>query len=234
MLMGDASTENTKGELLFNIIVTILGACVNAIIFANVTSLVTQIAAASAAHQAKMDAVDRAMLQLDLNKATALRIRAYFNYQWVRSRDNAGDNFISSLPYALRTRTSYQVHQAKIRQCVLFESSERAFVAALSTALLPEVYLPYQFVLSAGMVSHAMFFIARGHFQLIQRASAVKRPCPVALARHGIPPAGSQLRQSSPKGQRFALPGRRSPTKRRVSAISQLTVMQTSADGARP
>ena len=57
-----------------------------------------------------------------------------------------------------------------IRTCPIFKSIERKFIAALSTKLVPEVYLPSQFIVIAGYVSHAMFFISRGRVQIIKRS----------------------------------------------------------------
>lgn len=169
MIMGDGEDGQNAGELAFSVAVMVVGACVNAIIFANVASLVAQLSATSAAHNAHMDAVNRAMKKLKLDYKTASRVRGYFHYSWVKHEDHAGDMFISSLPYALRSRTSCQVHEKHIRACPLFLDVDRTFVAAISTVLEPEVYLPAQFVLVAGNVSRAMYFVHRGSLQSIQK-----------------------------------------------------------------
>jgi hypothetical protein len=159
MLMGDDVEPTTAGETVWVVLVVLMGACVNATIFANVASLVSQITAPSAAHQSKIDAIDRAMRALNIDGTTSRRIRGYFAYLWTRHRDHAGDSFIQTLPYQLRTRTSCMVHESMIRTCPLFKAAERKFIAALSTALVPEVYLPAQFIVIAGYVSRAMFFM---------------------------------------------------------------------------
>ena len=48
-----------------------------------------------------------------------------------------------------------------IRTCPLFANSERKFIAAITTILMPEVYLPAQFIVIAGYVSRCMYFIRR-------------------------------------------------------------------------
>ena len=42
-------------------------------------------------------------------------------------------------------------------------------IAAIATSLEPEVYLPGEFVVVAGLVSRAMYFISRGKVQLMKR-----------------------------------------------------------------
>jgi CRP-like cAMP-binding protein len=171
VLMGDGFEPTSAAETIFAIFVVIIGACVNATIFANVASLVAQITAPFAAHQARVDSIDRAMRQMVLDPKTSRQIRGYYHYRWTRHRDHAGDSFIQSLPYQLRTRTSCLVHEAMIRKCPLYSSCERKFIAALSTRLIPEVYLPAQFIVIAGYVSRAMFFIRRGRVQIIRKVS---------------------------------------------------------------
>lgn len=94
---------------VYVVFVVLIGSCVNATIFANVASLTAQMTAPSAEHQAKMDSIDRAMRQLNLDTFTARRIRGYFNYKWVRHRDHAGEIFMKRLPYQLQTRTAAKV-----------------------------------------------------------------------------------------------------------------------------
>lgn len=169
MLMGDDVDPSSAAEYSFIVLVVLIGACVNATIFANVASLVAQLTAPSAAHQAKVDSIDRAMKQLSIDSTTVKRIRGYYHYRWTRHRDHAGDHFIHELPYQLRTRTSCMVHEGMIRTCPLFATSERKFIAALSTVLVPEVYLPAQFIVIAGYVSRSMYFIQRGRVQIIRK-----------------------------------------------------------------
>ena len=170
--MGDNVDPTNASEALFSTFVVFVGACVNATIFANVASLVAQLTAETARHQAKMDAIDRAMHVLQLDKATARRIRGYFHYRWTRHRDNAGDNFIESLPYQLRMRTSCMVHEGMLRTCPLFADVEHKFIAALSTRIEPECYLPDQFVVIAGYVSRAMYFIRHGKVQFVRKSGS--------------------------------------------------------------
>ena len=169
MLMGDDVSPTHAGEYAYLAIVALLGACVNATIFANVASLVAQLTAPSTRHQAKIDSIDRAMSQLALDATTVKRIRGYYHYRWTRHRDHAGEKFVKDLPYQLRTRTSCMVHEEMIRKCALFSEADRKFIAALSTVLMAEVFLPAQFIAIAGYVSRAMFFIRRGRVQIIRK-----------------------------------------------------------------
>ena len=174
MMMGDSVSPTDGWEVLFASFVGLLGACVNAYVFATVAHLVAQLSAESAVHQARMNDVTSAMMRLRVNDATARRVRAYFEYRWVRHRDHSGDAFIRSLPLQLRSDVSCMVHHALIRRCPLFHDADRRLLAAIATALVPEVYLPSEFILVAGFVSSCMYFISKGRVLVMEREQRQK------------------------------------------------------------
>lgn len=106
MIMGDNTGPSDELEVFFMWIVVMTGGLVNATIFAQVASLVSQMNALSNEHQRKMDRVVMAMHALKIPVHTQSRIRAYFEYVWVRHKDHAGDAFIKDLPTQLRARVS--------------------------------------------------------------------------------------------------------------------------------
>ena len=77
---------------------TLLGSTINATIFASVASLIAKLTAGSADHRFKMEQMALAMHSLRMPMRTAARIRAYFEYTWLRHRDHAADTFIRDLP----------------------------------------------------------------------------------------------------------------------------------------
>eukprot|EP00966_Prymnesium_polylepis_P174759 4044283-Prymnesium_polylepis.2 len=62
-----------------------------------------------------------------------------------------------------------------IRMCPLFKNADRNLVASLSVTVVPEVYLPAQFIRVAGYVSRSMFFIERGRVQIILKVPSEMR-----------------------------------------------------------
>ena len=120
---------------------------VNASIFAAVANLVAQMSASSALHQ-EDGRRRRGDAHPQGERRDGAADRAYFEYTWTRHRDHAGDLFIGSLPYQLRSRVS----------CLV-----RASDPPVPDLCQPrEVYLPGEFILVAGYVSRCMYFVARG------------------------------------------------------------------------
>ena len=132
-------------EIAFASIVVLIGACMNATIFANVATYVAQISAHTAKHKLKMDTVMRAMRFLKLEPDAKDRIRAYFDYCWARHNDFDPHTLLgasSELPVYMRKAVCLKVHEAKLRVCPLFSEVEAQFIATLATHLTPAVFLP--------------------------------------------------------------------------------------------
>mmetsp|Transcript_35591 Transcript_35591/g.93491 ORF Transcript_35591/g.93491 Transcript_35591/m.93491 type:complete len:304 (-) Transcript_35591:129-1040(-) len=153
MIMGDNTNPSDTLEVVFMWAVVMTGGLVNATIFAQVASLVAQMNALTNDHQRKMDRVVMAMHSLKIPDNTQARVRAYFEYVWVRHKDHAGDQFIKDLPTQLRARVSYVVHEPLVHSYPLFAKMTRKIVSALASKLTPEVYLPKEYILVAGHVS---------------------------------------------------------------------------------
>lgn len=117
MIMGENMAPVRPAETLFVIVAVISGACVNAIIFANVASLVTQLGEQSAQHHKKMEEVSLAMKILGTRPAVVKRVLSYFEYVHARHHDHDGERFIRKLPHPLRLRISYLLFESLLRKC---------------------------------------------------------------------------------------------------------------------
>jgi len=173
MIMGDNTDPTDRLEVFYTAAVVFLGGLVNATLFAQMGSLVTEMNSISNEHQVKQDFVTLALKSLAVPAHTADRVRAYFEYVWVRTYDYAGDSFIKSLPEQLKTRVSFVVHEPLIKSYPLFSQLSRKIVSALAAKLTPEVYLPKEYVLIAGSIIRSMYFISRGKVQIACRNSSL-------------------------------------------------------------
>jgi len=167
MVMGDSTGPVTGVEKLFCSITVLVGATMNATIFANVASYVAMIGATSDQHKKRIEHVVRATRLLHMPVPTAERIRAYFDYCWLRHMDFAGQELVNELPVQLRQTVSLQTHGYKLRRLVLFANVDESFLGSLATYLQPEVFLPDEYILVKGQISNCAYFVERGRVQLI-------------------------------------------------------------------
>ena len=183
-IMGDNIGPTDRVEVVFVGFCVFLGACVNAVVFAQVAFLVSQMSAAQAYHQNRMAQVDRALTRVGARRKTADRVRAYYEYRWRCHRDHEVEKFVTTLPAQLRSDVSCLLHWRLIRRCPLFGAADRRLVAAVTTTLRPEVYLPSEFILVAGYLSSCMYFIAKGKVLVVERP-ADENAVPQAMTADG-------------------------------------------------
>lgn len=176
MVMGDSTSPITKLEKWFASTIVLTGACLNATIFANVASYVAQIGATNAQHKSRIESIVRATRLLKVPEMTAHRIRAYFDYCWLRHMDFAGQNLVNELPQMLRRAVSFQTHERKLRSLGIFAHVDERFLAALATHLRPEVYLPDEFILILGQISSCAYFVERGRVNILWRTDSKHAP----------------------------------------------------------
>ena len=168
IMMGEQSNPVRTGEIIFVSITIVVGSCVNAIIFANVASLVAQLGDHAARHAKRMESVNSAMRVLKTSPRIQKRVKSYFEYLHARHHNHEGEAFIRSLPYPLRLRIGYMLFEGMLRQYDLFDRSDPRIVAGIATVLVAEVFLPPQLIITAGAVRTCMYFIASGKVQLIR------------------------------------------------------------------
>ena len=172
MMLGDPAPMNDGWEVLFAIFVGLLGSVVSAIVVANVAYLVALVGAESGEHQRKMEGMAKAMARLKLRAPTALRVVKHFEYAWARHRDHEGHQFIESLPPQLRNDVTYVLYGSCLRCCPIFKDVDRRILTALAVSLVPEVYLPTEFILVAGHVCRGMYLVGRGRVLVVMRDRA--------------------------------------------------------------
>ncbi|KAL1528438.1 hypothetical protein AB1Y20_009785 [Prymnesium parvum] len=182
MVMGDSLDIEADGELVFASTVVIIGACINATIFASVASYVAQLSAISAEHKKKMTWITKTLSSLRLaNTGLDARIAQYYEYCWVRHRDFASQQLLDSLPAVFSSRVALAVHVNILRSFPPFRDVGDRFLADIATKLHPEVYQPFAEILVVGQVWHSMYFIKRGKVELIERADSAEHKYVVEL-----------------------------------------------------
>lgn len=171
MVMGDSIDDINDSEFIIASFVVIVGITMNATIFASIASYAAQISADTAQHKNKMNSVQRSISSLKLPQGLSNRIQQYYEYCWLRHRDFSAQALLDELPDVFQRRCAFIVHEQKLRRFGPFAQADERFVAALSTKLHPEVYMPEAYILVAGQVYSSAYFIQRGLVQVTWAAT---------------------------------------------------------------
>eukprot|EP00327_Prymnesium_parvum_P000731 CAMPEP_0182847736 /NCGR_PEP_ID=MMETSP0006_2-20121128/28621_1 /TAXON_ID=97485 /ORGANISM="Prymnesium parvum, Strain Texoma1" /LENGTH=740 /DNA_ID=CAMNT_0024978097 /DNA_START=384 /DNA_END=2606 /DNA_ORIENTATION=- len=182
MVMGDSINISQDLELVFASTVVIIGACINATIFASVANYIVQLSAVSVEHKSKMTWINRTLASLKISK-TGLdtRIAQYAEYCWVRHRDFAAHQLVKKLPSVFSSSLAVQVYGDMLRAFPIFANVDDHFLANMATKLKPEVYQPEEYILVRGQIWQSVYFIKRGKVQVTWAAD---RPSYVNVVEH--------------------------------------------------
>jgi hypothetical protein len=172
IVMGDAIEPATHGEFILSSLIVIIGVTINATVFASIASYASQISADTAVHKNRMMSIQRSIKSLRLPSALSARIQQYYEYCWIRHRDFSAQDLLDDLPAVFQRRCAFMVHEQKLRRFGPFSNADERFVAALTTKLRPEVYMPEAYVLVSGQVYSCAYFVAGGLAQVSWHAAA--------------------------------------------------------------
>ena len=169
-LVGDDVGPESNGEYFFCSVIVLVGAFMNALIFAQVTNLVAQLTAVSQTHQRKMEGIATAMRALrppqEADRARQRLLRLHLGAPPRPRRRRLHP--IAAVPAAIaHLRRRARPIGALVRALRRGEHEDDR--RDRHRSLEPEVYLPGEFVVVAGCVSRAMYFISRGKVQLMKR-----------------------------------------------------------------
>lgn len=78
----------------------------------------------------------------------------------------AAQNLLDDMPTVFQRRACLATHESKLRVFGPFAQADERFVAALSTKLRPEVYLPEAFIQVTGEVYTCAYFVSKGIVQI--------------------------------------------------------------------
>lgn len=163
---GDIFPTNDN-ELIFVMMVMLMGVSIYGYILGNVASLISNIDATSALFRQKMEEINRYMKHRRIPEKLQVRIRNYYEYIWTRHKGLDETIFLNDLPSSLRTGVALFLNADTLRKVPLFDGAEPAFLNSVVVLLRPQVYSPNDYIIRAGTIGREMYFLTRGSVEVI-------------------------------------------------------------------
>ncbi len=160
-------TPHGSGQMIYTMIVMMLGVGVYGYVIGNVATLLTNIDVARARHQSQVDRVNRFMLDHQVSAALRDKVGDYYHFLWETRLGRHEGDILSALPPSLRLDISLELNQKIIAKVPLFEGATDEFIREVVDALTPVVYLPGDDIIREGDVGGEMFFINDGEVVVI-------------------------------------------------------------------
>ena len=169
LMLGDNIGPQTSVERAFAVILTLLGACLTAMMFGQMAQIVSGMAAENRKYDEFTQHVKDQMKNLKVMGETKARVTDYFEYQWRLNVGMDRDEFMRSLSPTLKTEILLSVYAEIVGKISFLKSSLKDhpdMICYLVGKLRSEFFLPSDIIIHEGELTtgaSSMYFITRGH-----------------------------------------------------------------------
>ncbi|MBI2361398.1 MAG: cyclic nucleotide-binding domain-containing protein [Deltaproteobacteria bacterium] len=160
-------TPSTNVEMLYAMLVMILGVGVYGYVIGNVAALLANMDPARVRHRELVDRVTAFMRYRRIPAGLQRRILDYYEYLWEKRLGYDESAAISGLPPALRTEVSLFLNRDILQKVPLFGGASDDFIKAIALEMRPMIFMPGDYVMRAGDPGEEMYFISRGTVEVV-------------------------------------------------------------------
>ncbi|XP_021899387.1 probable cyclic nucleotide-gated ion channel 5 [Carica papaya] len=160
-------TSTYPGEVIFSILLAILGLILFALLIGNMQtylqSLTIRLEEMRVKRRDSEQWMHHRMLPPDLRE----RVRRYDQYKWLETRGVDEENLVQSLPKDLRRDIKRHLCLALVRRVPLFESMDERLLDAICERLKPCLFTEQTYIVREGDPVDEMLFILRGRLESV-------------------------------------------------------------------
>ena len=165
--IGEVPMPERDEEYLFVVIDFLIGLLIFATIVGNIGSMITNMNAARAEFQHKMDSVKQWMKFRKVNKELEDRIIKWFDYLWANRQTLDEEAVTAILPDRLKAETAIHVHLETLKRVQLFQDCEPGLLVQLVLKLKLQVFSPSDYICRVGDVGKEMYIVKRGELSVL-------------------------------------------------------------------
>uniref|UniRef100_A0A0K2T1J1 Cyclic nucleotidegated cation channellike [Ceratitis capitata] n=1 Tax=Lepeophtheirus salmonis TaxID=72036 RepID=A0A0K2T1J1_LEPSM len=165
--IGETPQPAADIEYLFVTVDFLIGVLIFATIVGNIGSMITNMNAARADFQNKMDAVKQYMVFRKVGKDLENRVIKWFDYLWSNKQSMDEESVLSMLPDKLKAEIAIHVHLDTLKKVRIFQDCEKGLLVDLVLKLKLQVFSPGDYVCRKGDVGKEMYIIKRGKLDVV-------------------------------------------------------------------
>ncbi|XP_071516535.1 cyclic nucleotide-gated cation channel subunit A [Panulirus ornatus] len=165
--IGETPQPEKDVEYLFVVVDFLVGVLIFATIVGNVGSMITNMNAARADFQNRMDGVKQYMEFRKVSKDLENRVIKWFDYLWSNKQSLDEEGVLKSLPDKLKAEIAIHVHLDTLKQVRIFQDCEPGLLVELVLKLKLQVFSPGDFVCRKGDVGKEMYIVKRGKLSVV-------------------------------------------------------------------
>lgn len=165
--IGEVPIPEKDAEYVFVVIDFLVGVLIFATIVGNVGSMISNMNAARADFQHRMDSVKQYMEFRKVSKELENRVIKWFDYLWTNKQSLDEDKITSMLPDKLKAEIAIHVHLDTLKRVKLFQDCEPGLLVQLVLKLRLQVFSPGDYICRKGDVGKEMYIVKRGKLSVV-------------------------------------------------------------------
>ncbi|XP_004681539.1 PREDICTED: cGMP-gated cation channel alpha-1 [Condylura cristata] len=165
--IGETPPPVKDSEYIFVVVDFLIGVLIFATIVGNIGSMISNMNAARAEFQAKIDAIKQYMHFRNVSKDMEKRVIKWFDYLWTNKKTVDEKEVLKYLPDKLRAEIAISVHLDTLKKVRIFADCEAGLLVELVLKLQPQVYSPGDYICKKGDIGREMYIIKEGKLAVV-------------------------------------------------------------------
>lgn len=165
--IGETPPPVRDVEYFFVVVDFLTGVLIFATIVGNVGAMITNMNAARAEFQAKIDSIKQYMQFRKVTKDLEVRVVKWFDYLWSEGKTCDEKQVLKNLPDKLKAEIAINVHLETLRKVRIFQDCEAGLLIELVLKLQPQVFSPGDYICKKGDIGREMYIIKEGKLAVV-------------------------------------------------------------------
>lgn len=165
--IGETPPPVENSEYFFVVMDFLVGVLIFATIVGNVGSMITNMNAARADFQARIDAIKQYMSFRKVTKDLEKRVIKWFDFLWTNKKAVDEREVLKYLPDKLRAEIAINVHLDTLKKVRIFADCEAGLLVELVLKLQPQVFSPGDYICKKGDIGREMYIIKEGKLAVV-------------------------------------------------------------------
>lgn len=165
--IGETPPPVLDSEYFFVVGDFLVGVLIFATIVGNVGSMISNMNAARAEFQSRIDGIKQYMRFRKVSKDLEKRVIKWFDYLWSNKKAVDEREVLKYLPDKLRAEIAINVHLDTLKKVRIFADCEAGLLVELVLKLRPQVYSPGDYICRKGDIGREMYIIKEGKLAVV-------------------------------------------------------------------
>jgi len=163
---GDITPSNNI-QIIFTIIVEIIGVGMYGFIIGNISSLLANIDIARKQFQEKIERINIFFKYRNIPTHIVEKVNNYYHYLWETRKGYDEVTILGDLPLPMKVELSMFLHKEIIEKVPIFRGANTTIIRRIILNLVPVVFAPGDYIVVEGEIGREMFFISKGMVEVL-------------------------------------------------------------------